>query len=313
MNNFVHQLADVQSPSIGEGTRVWQFCVVLPKAVIGRECNICAHVLIENDVRIGDNVTVKSGVQVWDGITLEDNVFIGPNVAFTNDLHPRSKVYPEQFARTIVRRNASIGANATILPGIEIGEQAMIGAGAVVTRSVPDYAIVVGNPATIIGYTNTNVPTPERAGDTASGDPVATESMVPGVELLTLRMAADMRGKLAVGQVGDGLPFVPQRMFMVYDVPSRETRGEHAHRECHQLLMCVHGQCVAVADDGRKRQEFLLDASHKALYMPPRIWGTQYRYSEDAVLVVLASHAYDPADYVRDYREFLTMVEAGAW
>uniref|UniRef100_UPI0030DC1474 WxcM-like domain-containing protein n=1 Tax=Pseudomonas sp. EA_15y_Pfl1_P102 TaxID=3088685 RepID=UPI0030DC1474 len=158
-----------------------------------------------------------------------------------------------RIARTSVRRNASIGANATILPGVEIGEQAMIGAGAVVTRSVPDYAIVVGNPATIIGYTNTNVPQPERSASVTGGDPVTTKSMVPGVELLTLRMAADMRGKLAVGQVGDGLPFVPQRMFMVYDVPSRETRGEHAHRECHQLLMCVHGQCVAVADDGRKR------------------------------------------------------------
>lgn len=316
MNFFVHQSADVQSPSIGDDTRIWQYCVVLQNAVIGRECNICAHVLIENDVRIGDNVTVKSGVQIWDGIRLEDNVFVGPNVTFTNDLHPQSKVYPERFLRTIVRRNASIGANATILPGIEIGEQAMIGAGSVVTRSVPDYAIVVGNPATIIGYTNTSVPRSEASAGGAltaiQDQSAAGASLVPGVELLTLRMAADMRGKLTVAQFGDGLPFVPQRIFMVYDVPSRETRGEHAHRECHQLLICVHGQCVAVADDGWKRQEFLLDASHKALYMPPRIWGTQYRYSEDAVLVVLASHAYNPADYVRDYREFQTMVEAGA-
>lgn len=133
-------------------------------------------------------------------------------------------------------------------------------------------------------------------------------SVVPGVQLLKLRVAEDMRGKLTVVQSNDGLPFLPQRMFMVYDVPSRESRGEHAHLECHQMLICAHGECMAVVDDGRVRQEFLLDANHKALYMPPRIWGTQYRYSPDAVLVVLASHPYDPSDYVRDYAQFLSMV-----
>lgn len=306
----IHPSADVQTSSIGEGTRIWQFCVVLPRAVIGRGCNICAHVLIENDVTIGDNVTVKSGVQLWDGVTVEDEAFIGPNVTFTNDARPRSKRYPATFARTLVRRGASIGANATILPGITIGEQAMIGAGAVVTRDVPDYATVIGNPATIIGYTNTSAHTPDMLG--AAPERTAPDSIVPGVELLSLRVAADMRGKLTVAQEGQGLPFLPQRVFMVHDVPSRETRGEHAHHQCHQLLICVHGQCVAVADNGAVRQEFLLDANRKALYMPPRIWGTQYRYSADAVLLVLASHPYDPADYIRDYREFLNLVGGAA-
>lgn len=303
----IHPTADVQTADIGEDTRVWQFCVILPGAAIGRGCNICAHVLIENDVRVGDNVTVKSGVQLWDGVTIEDDAFVGPNVTFTNDLRPRSRHYPERFARTVVKRGASIGANATILPGISIGEKAMIGAGAVVTRDVPDYATVIGNPAAIIGYTNTSARAPEVRQAGLDHDDAA--SIVPGVELLPLRVAADMRGKLTVAQEGDGLPFLPRRIFMVHDVPSRETRGEHAHRACHQLLLCVHGQCVAVADDGTARQEFLLDANSKALYMPPRIWGTQYRYSADAVLLVLASHLYDPADYVRDYREFLNMVQ----
>ncbi|MDT3693730.1 MAG: acyltransferase [Mucispirillum sp.] len=134
---FIHNLADVQSKNIGQDTKIWQFCVVLEKAVIGKNCNICAHVLIENDVIIGDNVTVKSGVQLWDGIRIEDNVFIGPNVTFTNDLYPRSKKYPAKFLQTVVKKGASIGANATILPGIIIGENAMIAAGSIVTKDVP--------------------------------------------------------------------------------------------------------------------------------------------------------------------------------
>ena len=144
---MIHSLSDVQSISIGEGTNVWQFCVVLPNAIIGNNCNICSHCFIENDVFIGNDVTIKSGVQIWDGITIEDNVFIGPNVTFTNDKVPRSKQYPDEFPKTIIKNNASIGGNATILPGITIGEFAMIGAGAVVTKNVKAHATVVGNPA----------------------------------------------------------------------------------------------------------------------------------------------------------------------
>lgn len=147
---MIHQLADCKSSHIGENTNIWQFCVVFPNAKIGNNCNICANVLIENDVTVGNNVTVKSGVQLWDGITVEDNVFIGPNATFTNDLFPRSKVYPEKFERTIVKKGASIGANATILAGITIGENAMIGAGSVVTKSVPAGEVWYGNPAKFV-------------------------------------------------------------------------------------------------------------------------------------------------------------------
>lgn len=149
---FIHPLSDVMSTTIGQKTKVWQYSVILPKAVIGENCNICAHTLIENDVVIGDNVTVKSGVYVWDGITLKDNVFIGPCVTFTNDKKPRSKQYPNEFPKTVVEEGASIGANATLLPGITIGKNALIGAGAVVTKNVPENAIMVGNPAAIKGY-----------------------------------------------------------------------------------------------------------------------------------------------------------------
>jgi len=144
---MIHPLSDVQTKEIGKGTMVWQFCVILKGAKIGNNCNINCQVFIENDVVIGSNVTIKPGVQLWDGITIEDNVFIGPNATFTNDLKPRSKQYPESFLRTVVKAGASIGANATILPGITIGENAMIGAGSVVLKDVPANTLWVGNPA----------------------------------------------------------------------------------------------------------------------------------------------------------------------
>lgn len=147
---MIHSLADVKSKNIGENTNIWQFCVVFPNARIGKNCNVCANVLIENDVVVGDNVTIKSGVQLWDGVVLEDSVFVGPNVTFTNDLFPRSKKYPESFLKTVVKKGASIGANSTILCGVTIGENAMIGAGSVVTKNVPPNTVWFGNPAKFI-------------------------------------------------------------------------------------------------------------------------------------------------------------------
>lgn len=143
----VHVSSDVQTPHIGVGTMIWQFCVVLGQARIGANCNINSHCFVENDVVLGDRVTIKCGVQLWNGLRIEDDVFVGPNVTFTNDLFPRSKVYPEKFATTTIHKGASIGANATILCGVSIGESAMIGAGSVVTRDVPAGEVWIGNPA----------------------------------------------------------------------------------------------------------------------------------------------------------------------
>lgn len=147
----IHPLSDVQSENIGENTFIWQYCVILKNAVIGKNCNINCQVLIENDVVVGDNVTIKPGVQIWDGVTLEDNVFIGPNVTFTNDLIPRSKQYPEVFSKTIIKKGASIGANSTIIAGNTVGENALIGAGSVITKDVPANTVWFGNPATYRG------------------------------------------------------------------------------------------------------------------------------------------------------------------
>ena len=150
MEPYIHPLSDVQSDAIGSGTRIWQFCVVLPEAAIGSDCNICSHCFVEGGAVIGDRVTVKCGVQIWDGVTLEDDVFVGANVTFTNDRHPRSGNHNFILEKTTVKRGASIGAGAVILPGVTIGENAVVGAGAVVTKDVPDDATVVGNPTRIL-------------------------------------------------------------------------------------------------------------------------------------------------------------------
>lgn len=148
----IHSLSDVQTKNIGKGTTIWQYSVILPGAKIGENCNINALTLIENDVEIGDNVTIKSGVQVWDGLRVARNVFIGPNVTFTNDFTPRSKVRPAEYIKTNIAHHASIGANATILVGVNVGVYALVGAGSLVTKDVPDYGLVYGNPAVLKGY-----------------------------------------------------------------------------------------------------------------------------------------------------------------
>ena len=306
MSVFIHPQALCESQKIGANSHIWAFAHVLSGAVIGRDCNICDHVFIENDVIIGDRVTIKSGVQLWDGLRIENDVFIGPNATFTNDSFPRSKSHLAVYPQTVVQAGASIGANATILPGLTIGSKAMIGAGTVITRNVPPGAIVVGNPGRIIGYEGTSPISTEIApGPNTSIRP----AQVRGVSLYKLPSFRDLRGSLSVAEFERDLPFIPQRFFMVYAVPGKDVRGEHAHRHCHQFLICCVGSVHVVADDGQQRQEFILNTPELGLYLPPMIWGTQYKYSDDAVLLVLASHAYDPNDYIRDYAEFLRLAD----
>jgi acetyltransferase-like isoleucine patch superfamily enzyme/dTDP-4-dehydrorhamnose 3,5-epimerase-like enzyme len=307
MSENIHPKSLVEEGAvIGEGTRVWAFAHILPGAVIGEDCNVCDHVFIENDVRIGDRVTVKCGVQLWDGIRLEDDVFVGPNVTFTNDKFPRSKKHPEQYARTSVHAGASIGANATILPGLSVGSGAMVGAGAVVTGDVPSRAIVAGNPARIVGYVDTEERDVSIVGETEQLE----DSQVRGVSLRRLQNVKDLRGDLSAIEWEKELPFIPKRVFFVYNVPSSSVRGEHAHKICHQFLTCIHGSIAVIVDDGNNREEFHLSDPHIGIHIPPGVWGIQYKYSSDAVLFVLASHEYDAADYIRDYDEYLGYLES---
>lgn len=302
MTVFVHPQGICESTDVGPGTRVWAFAHVLPGAVLGADCNVCDHVFVENDVVVGDRVTIKSGVQLWDGVRLGHDVFVGPNVTFTNDRFPRSKQYPEAYAVTRVDDGASIGGGAVLLPGVRVGRGAMVGAGAVVTRDVPAGAVVVGNPARITGYVDARptppVPVPAEPG----------RALVGGCRLLPVRTAEDLRGSLAAIELTQDLPFVPARFFAVHGVPSRDVRGEHAHRGCEQVLVALAGAVTCLVDDGKRRDEVRLDRPDVALYMPAMVWGSQFHYTPDAVLGVFASRAYDASDYVRDYEEFRALV-----
>ena len=298
----IHSLAVVEPGArIGPRTRVWAFAHVLPGAVVGADCNLCDLSFVVGAVRIGDRVTVKCGVYLWDGVTLEDDVFVGPCAAFTNDKFPRSRRRPARYLQTVVGQGASIGANATLLPGVRIGKQAMVGAGAVVTRDVPAYAVVRGNPARIAGYVDAAAPV-DRAVATVRRKGAASAT---GARLLDVPNFSDMRGDLGVLECGPALPFAVKRLFYVYNVPGSEVRGAHAHKRCHQFLVAVAGSLHLVADNGAAREEFVLDSPKQGLYLPAGVWGTQYRYAPGTVCLVLASQPYDAADYVRDYDDYL--------
>ncbi|HIG39240.1 MAG: WxcM-like domain-containing protein [bacterium] len=313
---MIHETAEVNSRLIGEHTQIWQFVIVLEHAKIGCDVNICSHCFIENDVEIGDRVTIKSGVQLWDGIRIADDVFVGPNVTFTNDKYPRSKDHPDSFLQTRIENGASLGGGSVILPGITIGTRAMVGAGAVVTKSVPPYAIVTGSPARIVGYDETRntkktkvVESPVTLDQPMLPERGAVRLGVGDVTFHHLKRVHDMRGDLSVGEFQKDIPFNPKRYFLVFDVPTENTRGEHAHLKCHQFLVCLTGSCAVVVDDGSNRAEVLLNSPEKGIYIPPLTWGIQYKFSSDAILLVFASHFYEAGDYVRDYLEFVDITK----
>lgn len=234
-----------------------------------------------------------------DSVQIEPDVIIGPRVVFAG-------------GNVIVRSGAVVEAASVIGDGITIGQGAYVRAGAVVLRPVPPNAIVEGNPAQIVGYRDSG--SRPSQGDKAVVDvsafdgtisPASIPLGVGSSALYLMRRVADVRGSLTVGEVQKELPFKPERYFIVFDVPSTELRGEHAHKLCQQFLICIHGSCRVLLDDGRSRCEVMLDRPDLGVFMPPMIWGTQYRYSADAVLLVFASHAYDAGDYLRTYDEFL--------
>lgn len=293
---YLHPQGICESTEVGKGTRIWAFAHVLHGARIGRDCNICDSVFVEDDVIIGNAVTVKSGVQLWNGVRLGNHVFVGPNATFTNDKVPRSKQYPAHYPETVVEDGASIGANATILPGVRIGIGAMIGAGAVVTQDVPARATVVGNPGKVIGY----------AG---AVEVDAFSGCLPddyGAALVRLAAHEEVRGRLFVADEGI-VPFVPKRFFLVDKVPVGEARGNHAHHSSYQFFVVVSGQIFIAVDDGKRAFAIRLSRPNLGVYVPPRIWSMQFGHSADAVLFVLASDAYNRSGYISDYSEFCAL------
>lgn len=239
------------------------------------------------------------GAYLGHGVGIDENAVIGPNAAILGwgDV-------PGDAEGAIVRAGAFVGANATVLPGVIVGKSAVVAPGSLVTRSVPPLAIVEGNPAKITGY----VATPSKDVDELHRDVPPTPGVyrtgIAGVTLHQCRLVNDLRGNLSVGEFSKDIPFLPKRYFLVFDVPTAETRGAHAHYSCQQFLVCVKGSLSIVTDDGHSRRELVMDRPNLGLYLAPMVWGIQYKYSADAVLLVFASELYDAADYIRDYDEF---------
>lgn len=278
---------------------------VLPGAEIGVDCRICESVLLDNQVVIGDGVTIGHGAQLWGQCRVEDDVWIGPRVVLTNEFFPPNQQLSSREVGIVIRKGASIGANATVLSGVSIGRQAFVGAGSVVTKDVPPFAIVSGNPARISGYVDS---VSSQAADVAV-DPLDGGSNLPGAaRLLRFTEASDLRGDLSAVLFAEQLPFTPQRFFSVFNVGSDKVRGEHAHLNCEQVLVVLAGSVSVLIDDGEIRQELRLSDPSLGLYLPAMTWGSQFNFSEDSVLGVFASDPYDPDDYIRSYEEFLRHV-----
>lgn len=284
MSTSIHPTAVVETDELGEG------CDVREYASLG------AGVVLADDVRVGAGARLLGNVRVDQAATIGSNAVLGR----TDGTSPNG---------IAVGREVRIDANATVLPGVTIGRGAVVEAGSVVGADVPAHSIVSGSPARIVGYVD-SLPTPtepEVLDPSALSSPTATG--VPGVVLHPLTRAHDLRGSLAALEFSN-LPFAPRRAFAVYGVPDESVRGAHAHRECGQLLICASGEVSCVADDGTSRQEFRLSSPEIGLLIPPLVWSMQYRYSWDAVVVVLAELPYDPDDYIRDYEDFLELVSA---
>ena len=270
-------------------------------AVIGSECNICDHVFIENDVVIGDKVTIKCGVQLWDGVRLEDEVFVGPNATFANDRYPRSKVYPSEYLKTHVLRGASIGANATILPGLTIGERSLVAAGSVVTRDVPAKVLVQGNPARPSAFLDADLVDVGARDDCE--DPL---EILPGVEVRRVPRTSERSGALDLDRACSQYSFCGAA-FLRFDRGSqrRALAGGHAYIRCAQFIVLFSGAVTALVDNARERRAVRLSVPGTGILMPPGTWGGYLAFAPGTMLGVFCSEPYDPADRIQDYRTFL--------
>jgi UDP-2-acetamido-3-amino-2,3-dideoxy-glucuronate N-acetyltransferase len=303
VSTFIDPGARFEGEVLGAGSRVLAYAYVGPGVAIGQDCVLCEHATLIGAVILEDDVTVQTGAQLLGNVRVEQGVTVGPGAVV------RAEGDRSGTREIVIRQFAAIGANATVLPGAAVGRRAVVEPGAVVTEGVPANAIVSGNPATIVAYVEAGR---EPAAEEVVVAPLVggrvTETRVPGVSLHRLTSARDLRGSLTAAEFS-GLPFAPQRLFTVYDVPSESVRGAHAHRKCAQFLVCLTGGVSCLIDDGSLREEVRLESPSVGLHIPPMIWGTQWRYSRDAVLLILASHPYDAEDYIRDYEDFLEELE----
>ena len=276
MTNNIHPTAICSSAQLANTAAIGAYSVIEPGVTLEEGVQVLSHVLIAADTCIGTGSKIGSGARIGVGCILEQDV--------------------------------TVGANAIIADGVRLHVGACVAPGAKVDMSVPAYAIVSGPQGIISGYVDAGSDLlPELKNDMAEG---AQESRIRGVRIYEMREFPDLRGALLVSEFAEELPFLPKRYFLVYDVMSERIRGEHAHKRCHLFLTCVHGACSIIADDGTHRQEFRLDRRNLGVHLPPMIWGIQYKFTRDAVLLVFASEHYDPADYIRNYSEFTALAKA---
>lgn len=260
-------------------------------------CRIAPSAIIGMDVQLGEDVDVGAGAIVLGPCSIGDRCVIAAGCILDPGAGPTG-------SRLVLETDVKLLAGVTIAGRVAVGRDATVQAGTTVQRAIPPHAIVAGNPAQITGYTLSGTAAQAIVPEYAVSD---APSRVRGVSLHHLPRILDLRGNLTVGEFGRLIPFVPKRYFMVFGVPNAEIRGEHAHRICQQFLLCAHGSCHVVADDGEHREEFTLDDPAVGLYLPAMTWGIQYKYSPDAVLVAFASEYYDNSDYIRDYAKFLAL------
>lgn len=297
---FVHDRALIdEGVSLGDGCRVGAFARVEQGAVVGSETTVGDHCLVARGATLGANVTVMAGARVLDSTRVEDGVVIGPNAVVGVSTHGAERP-------AIVRSLAQVLSNAVVDAGVTIGTGARVMPNAHVTQSVPATAIVAGAPAAIEGYVDAIAPG-QAAIRVSRIEPARHVLPVNRAALLPVATVEDLRGRIAVTEFGDDLPFQPRRVFFVTNVPNRNVRGEHAHRTLEQFLICVSGESHVLVDDGSTRVEVILDAPSMGLHLPPMTWSVQYKHAPGTVMAVLASDRYDPADYIRDYDEFLAL------
>ena len=286
-------------------TPIWTgpFVEISAEAQVGEGCRFGSHCHVQAGAEVGANVEVEGGVILHDGVVIEDEVNIGANVVFVRSATDLEK------KKTRIRRGSQIGGNATLAAGVTVEEQAVVEPGSVVIHSVQPHAIVSGNPARVIGFRGASATVDVEGRESRMVEGGGVTSRVRGVRCYELPFISDPRGNLTVGEFERTLPFQPRRYFITFDVPNARIRGEHAHRTCEQFLVCVRGSCAVVVDDGRQREEILLDRPTLGVHVPPMIWATEYKHSSDSTLMVFASHYYDPDDYIRDYSDFIALIE----
>lgn len=282
-------------------------CLIDPEAEVADSAAFGDYVSVLKGAFIGQNAVVHGFTQIWPGVRLGIGVSLGSGVV----LEQPSEANNQGIS---FGEKCEVGAGAVICQGVSIGEGAVVRPGSVVEQNVPPYAIVSGVPARVLGYVENlegGKASPWHLQATFPSSPAVVPLGVGGVTLHRLKKVCDPRGDLSVGEFPRDIPFEPKRYFLVFNVPSEKTRGEHAHHQCHQFLICVKGSCAVVVDDGKSRCEVLLESPDMGVYLPPMTWGIQYKYSSDAVLLVFTSGYYDADDYIRNYSEFVALT-AGA-